>query len=131
MPPVVFDVQAIFVGEIEDADTFMVALGDHADEPQEWLELQRALVEDEQDVALGMDTYCLVRSGGPTVYGGVAACVLSRDGLILRLDDDAAQMLGAPFYELMLRLDDAAHAALRDGLRQVFADRWPAEWQLD
>jgi len=41
---------------------------------------------DEQEISLGMDTYCLVVDPGQwTVYGGVVECQLSDDRLVLRL----------------------------------------------
>jgi hypothetical protein len=131
MPPVAFDVRAVFVGEVEDVDTFMVALGDDEHESREWIELQRALFEDEQDEALGLDTYCLVRSGGPTVYGGVESCVLTQHSLHLRFDDESTKVLGTQSYALSLHLTDAAHGELSRGLKRVFADRLPSEWRLD
>src|SRR5262249_59468992 len=52
---------------------------------------------DEQEISLGMDTYCLVVDPGQwTVYGGVVACQLSDDRLGLRLTGQAAHPLGYP-----------------------------------
>jgi len=59
------------------------------------LEIQRALQFDDQDVALGLDTYCLVR-GGLTHYGGVLAWKLNRGTLTFTLDLEAAKVLQLP-----------------------------------
>ncbi|WP_198170556.1 Imm10 family immunity protein [Deinococcus arboris] len=127
---VTFDVNAVFVGELEDLETFAVVLSDHPDDPQEWLELQRALFEDEQEMALGMETYCLVRANGAVVYGGVTACILSAAVLELHLDQEAAGVLGTSVFQLKLHLTEAASAELKRGLQRVMADRLPPVFQL-
>ena len=60
------------------------------------LSIQRALVTDEQDVALGMDTYCVCLSSGPAVYGGVEAWSAHDGEIRLRLSEEAASELGIP-----------------------------------
>ncbi|AIZ46066.1 hypothetical protein QR90_14800 [Deinococcus radiopugnans] len=122
MDAVEFAVQACFVDTVEDVETFAVILGDHPDEPLEWLELQRSLSIDEQDEELGMDTYCLVRSGGAAHYGGVKACHLNRDILTLHLDREAAAALETPTFHLQLNLTDEAFQELQNGLLTIFAD---------
>lgn len=59
------------------------------------IEIQRSLAFDEQDVALGMDTYCLVR-GGAAHYGGLARYVVSDGSLELYLSTTAAADLELP-----------------------------------
>lgn len=126
-----FKVTTLYVGEIEDADTYVVMVGDQKPEPQEWLQLQRSLVEDDQDVELGMDTYCLVMSAGPVHYGGVTSCVLTEQTLRLELDQLAAQVTQTLAIELHLDLDKSDLLKLREGLEIIFADRRPSHWQLD
>jgi hypothetical protein len=76
--------------------------------------------EDEQNISLGMDTYCLVVGPQRTFYGGVAECELSGDRLILRLTERAAEALGAPTdMSFGLSLDSAKLEVLRRGLRRV------------
>jgi hypothetical protein len=76
---------------------------------------------DEQEISLGMDTYCLVVDPGQwTVYGGVVECELSDDRLILRLTEQAAQALGTPTdMSFGLTLDSTKLEVLRRGLRRV------------
>jgi hypothetical protein len=62
----------------------------------ETLEIQRALVFDQQDQDLGMDAYCLVVNAGPTYYGGVDDWHIDDDVLQLVLGPEAAQTLGVP-----------------------------------
>ena len=59
------------------------------------LEVQRSLKIDDQDVALDMATYCLVR-GGRSHYGGVVGWELSDGTFTLRLDSKAALALQLP-----------------------------------
>lgn len=62
-------------------------------------------VVDEQDVDLGMDTYCLVvEPGQATYYGGVRECELVDDRLRLLLTEEAAATLGMP-TETSFRLE--------------------------
>jgi hypothetical protein len=77
--------------------------------------------EDEQNISLGMDTYCLVvEPGQRTVYGGVLECELSDDRLILRLTERAAERLGTPTeMGFRLALDSAKLEVLQRGLLKV------------
>jgi hypothetical protein len=77
--------------------------------------------EDEQNISLGMDTYCLVVDPGQrTVYGGVVECELSDDLLILRLTERAAEKLRTPTeMGFGLALDSTKLEVLRRGLRRV------------
>jgi len=77
--------------------------------------------EDEQNISLGTDTYCLVVDPGQwTVYGGVVECELSDDRLILRLTERAAEKLRTPTdIRLGLALDSAKLEVLRRELRRV------------
>jgi hypothetical protein len=40
-----------------DEDYYMIGFSDNGDEPDQYVILQRAIVFDEQDIELGMDTY--------------------------------------------------------------------------
>ncbi|WP_325063657.1 Imm10 family immunity protein [Streptomyces marianii] len=53
---------------------------------------------DDQEVALGMDTHCLVTAGQGTAYGCVRGAVLTGNVLHVSLDPDALEDL---------RLDDS------------------------
>src|SRR5215813_1002875 len=79
--------------------------------------------EDEQNISLGMDTYCLVVDPGQwTVYGGVVECELSGDRLILRLTERAAEKLRTPTeISFGLALDSTQLEVLRRGLRRVLS----------
>ena len=68
----------------EDLNTEMLVLEDEGSTDR--IEIQRALTFDSQDVAQGMDTYCLVR-GGAAHYGGMVRWVVHSNELTLELDD--------------------------------------------
>ncbi|MER6447604.1 Imm10 family immunity protein [Streptomyces venezuelae] len=60
------------------------------------LSVQRTAYEpDDQDVALGMDTYCLV-SGGRSHYGGMLRARRDGDSLQLNFSPAASSSLGIP-----------------------------------
>lgn len=77
------------------------------------LELQKALEYDEQDVALGMDTYCLCTERGDCCYGGVKAWRLSADSFEIELDDRAAAILETPGFQICFPADQRSQLAQR------------------
>jgi hypothetical protein len=64
--------------------------------------VQRGLTDSEDDVRLGMDTYCLVIDGGPTHYGGVESWAAFDETLSLHLSSAAAAALGAESIRVAL-----------------------------
>lgn len=79
-----------------------VVLADQDVAPTWHLEFQRALEPDEQDEALGMDSYCVTLPGGACAYACLAS-VLVEDGHIhLVFHEDPAQELGLDSAELNL-----------------------------
>ncbi len=84
------------IGYTRDADLDYEALV-ILDEPSgDTLEIQRSLAFDEQDVAAGEDTYCLVRGAAATYYGGVESWQVGAGAVTLRLSGEAASVLGLP-----------------------------------
>ena len=71
----------------------MLAFEDEAS--GDFFAVQRAFTFDNQDRALGMDTYCLVR-GEATHYGGLDAYELTDSRLQLRFGAAAADALELP-----------------------------------
>lgn len=76
---------------------------------------------DEQDVALGMDTYCLVTADQGTDYGSVTEVVLRDDVLRVVVTTEARQPLGLDDTEIeaTLDVDQEAVELLREGLRRI------------
>jgi hypothetical protein len=111
-------------GEDDDANGgYAVGVRESMDDPESWSLCFMACydAEDEQEISLGMDTYCLVVDPGQrTFYGGVAECELNDDRLILRVTEQAAEALGTPTeMSFALALDSTKLASLRRGLRRV------------
>ncbi|SMB82050.1 Imm10 family immunity protein [Deinococcus hopiensis] len=115
--PVRFVASALAVEDLPDVNTFLIALADNAEEPVHLLELQKALEADEDDP--DSDTYCLVRDGEVTHYGGVTACLLHEHCLILRLDDEAASALGTDGFEVELDLEEEECVVLHGAITRL------------
>jgi hypothetical protein len=83
---------------------------------------QLGLSLDEQDFALGMDTYCLTNETGASSYSSVIRCSLTDDLLTLQLAPEAAQLFdGMDKLLLSLKIDAASIEQLRQGLRRVLS----------
>lgn len=104
----------------EGEDRMTVSIGYVSDEDSgEALEIQRALKVDDQDVALGTDTYCLVR-GGLSHYGGVSGWELRDETLKLSLDPQAAHTLHLP-QEIEIPLSTEGARLIEDRLEGLLA----------
>jgi hypothetical protein len=84
--------------------------------------VQRALVFDNQDPRLGMDTYCVVRNGR-SHYGGVLASCLTGRVLALTLDPTAASDLELR-TELELELTVESVADVMEHLPRLLGVTW-------
>lgn len=78
---------------------------------------------DEQEVALGMDTHCLVTAGQGTAYGCVREAVLSDNILRVSLDPGSLDNLWLNDHEIEAVIETSAEdlAAFREVLAQVLA----------
>jgi Immunity protein 10 len=83
------------------------------------IEIQRALEFDDQDAALGMDTYCLVR-GGASHYGGITRWIVLSDLLQLELEEGAAIDLALP-ATVIIPIDEPSADLLRKHLPALCA----------
>src|ERR1700733_9273835 len=83
------------VGYIRDSDLNYMALVILDEESGDTMEIQKSLSFDEQDRALGMDTYCIVRDGS-SHYGGLEAWRIVDGSLSLTLTEGAAATLELP-----------------------------------
>jgi hypothetical protein len=116
----VFKAAAVAATELADLNAFVVVFAENADGSGERLEVSRALVEDEQSRALGLDTYCLSTEAGATCYGGVASWSLSAGTLEILLDATAAETLGVEGgLRIELNVGREAQEAAKAGLTRV------------
>ncbi|WP_263172100.1 Imm10 family immunity protein [Streptomyces sp. SCSIO ZS0520] len=89
------------LAEGEDGSGFLLVFLAGAEEP------------DDQEAALGMDTYCLVTAGGGTAYGCVREAVLTGAVLRVALDPEALEDL---------RADDSRIEAVVEAVIEAPAD---------
>ncbi|MFD8563638.1 Imm10 family immunity protein [Streptosporangium canum] len=85
---------------------------------------QCALYEpDEQDIALGWDTHCVVTANQGTAYGAVNELTLHGNVLRIVLDPHDLDALGLPDPEIeaIIEADDASIEEFRNALRRILA----------
>ena len=81
--------------------------------------VSRADEFDEQDVRLGMDTYCVSTQAGAAHYGGITAVTLTGPELRIELSREAADELGLDQSLTLLLGDNAAAVSADQGLRRL------------
>ncbi|RBQ11621.1 hypothetical protein DP939_45080 [Spongiactinospora rosea] len=99
------------IAETEDGDGMM-------------FDFQCSLYEpDEQDIALGWDTHCVVTANQGTAYGAVNELTLHGNVLRIVLDPDDLEALGLPDPEIeaIIEADDEAIEEFRSALRRILA----------
>jgi hypothetical protein len=106
------------IGYTQDPDLNFEALVILDETSGDTLEIQRSLSFDEQDVAAGMDTYCLVRDAGATHYGGVESWGVGDGILTLNFREQAATMLELP-AEVNISVAASDEAPLREHLARL------------
>ena len=114
-------IRACAVEELEEEQTFLIALCDDLENPMNGTELQSSLVgPDKQDVELEMDTYCVSLSSGATVYGGLSSCILDGKSFTLEFELQAAEVLGMSGLRLQLEISEEKRKLLSEGLERMF-----------
>jgi len=114
---------SFFSATLED-DVWLVAFADAADEPEHFLLLQRSTECDEQDAALGQDTYHLeISSPALSGYGGVAQVRIEQDRIIFSMDSTITWCAGLDQVELLLAPELQGDPAIEQALREVFVDQ--------
>lgn len=114
--------EVAYVSVEEDDDAFVVAFEETEDKGRALFLMSDLEEPGDQEIKLGMDTYCLVNADDVTHYGGVERAVLDDRTLELHLLQGAADALGLPRVvrlTLTVEVDDATVAELRDGLKWV------------
>lgn len=107
---------------IEDMeDSWLVGFADDKFDTRDYLMLQRAFEDDEQDVALGMDTYHVERNDQRwSGYGGIAAFDLKRDRVKVRFTENGGATMGTTELEVSFQIDEEEYSKLRDRLGKIF-----------
>jgi hypothetical protein len=99
------------IAETEDGDGLM-------------FDFQCSMYEpDEQDIALGWDTHCVVTANQGTAYGAVNELILHGNVLHIILDPDDLEALGLPDPEIEATIEADAEAIeeFRKMLRRILA----------
>lgn len=78
---------------------------------------------DDQDIALGMDTHCVVTADQGTAYGAVREIAIHGKVLSVVFDPDDLEALGLADseVEVTLDVDEASVEQLRQGLRRILS----------
>ncbi|MEV7291288.1 Imm10 family immunity protein [Streptomyces microflavus] len=99
------------LAEAEDGSGFILSFMSGEEDP------------DDQEVALGMDTHCLVTAGQGTAYGCVREAVLTGNVLRVVLDPEALESLRLKDSEIEAVIEAPPHdvARFREILAQVLA----------
>jgi immunity protein 10 of polymorphic toxin system len=113
-------IRRVAVQELPDLNTMLVGLYEWPDGTGRSLALQVAVPFDEQDEALGQDTYCVTNEWGASAYGGIHEVQLDGDVLMIRFAPVAAVALSIdPVLRMRLAIDASSLAELKKGLRTV------------
>lgn len=114
---------SFFSATLED-DVWLVAFADAADEPEHYLVLQRSTECDEQDAALGQDTYHLeISSPALSGYGGVAQVRIEQNRIIFSMDSSVTWCMGLDQLVLLLAPELQDDPAIEQALREVFVEQ--------
>ena len=97
-----FDASAVAFERDDTRDVQSLVLAEHRDGRGRWLEVQRPLQVDDQDLALGLDTSCLVTEEQATQYGGVVDWRIEGSVLHLDLTEKASRAIGASGFRITL-----------------------------
>jgi hypothetical protein len=100
--------------------TFMVSLAEQENGAGESITIAIMLVNSQQDIDLGLDTYCVSNGWGATVYGGITAYRMDDRRLTLYLSQDAARRLKTRrTFVIDLQIGDDDIEKLRRGLARI------------
>ena len=103
-----FDASAVAFARDDELNAQYLVLAERADGSGRRLEVQRSLQFDEQDLSLGMDTYCLLTEKQATHYGGVLDWRIEGSTLHLELTEEAGRVMGASGFQITLPCSERA-----------------------
>ncbi|MBB4128791.1 hypothetical protein GGR77_004122 [Xanthomonas translucens] len=108
--------------EHPEGECHLVGFADQAFDTTAYLLLQRAFAFDEQDVALGMDTYHVEWSGQEiSGYGGISQFLLSRSHARITFAPDSPMARGGmAVLTIVFQLVPSEYLALQDALHHIF-----------
>ncbi|GGJ20941.1 Imm10 family immunity protein [Deinococcus roseus] len=107
-----FIARACYVGELDDSDTFVIALADDAENPQQTFELQKTETG---------QSYTTVLTSGATFEGGIVSHQLTSESLTLQYSKEAEGTLGLSSIQVKLDLDPMVIDQIRSGFEVLFS----------
>lgn len=132
-----FSARVVGVQEDEDLEVLSAGVAEYENGTGEMLLFQCGLYEpEEQDIALGMDSYCLVTADQGTAYGSVTGVSLHSRLLRVVVAPEHLDALGLDDtdIEVGLDVDEQDIERLREGLRRILVygrqDARPAVMRL-
>jgi hypothetical protein len=113
---------ATFFTAASEDDVLTVGFADDEYDPRHFLLLQAAAEYDEQDKALGLDTYD-VQIGEPELagYGGVDTVLIAADKLVFCFSDKTPWCKEIRRLDIFISPDMAKLDDMKNALRAVFA----------
>ena len=111
--------------DFDENDVLIIAFGQLIEEEvQQSFMIQDMLQYDEQDEALGQDTYCILLNDQQfCVYGGIGRITLSPTGVHVILDAVGRQALGVTEIKVAFLLPIQEYQNLKARMETVFAEK--------
>ncbi|WP_347902933.1 Imm10 family immunity protein [Pseudomonas purpurea] len=108
----------------EEDDVLIVGFADSTeDDPQQYLVLQRSCEHDEQDEALGQDTYHVeIASPALSGYGGIEDVCVRPDRITFTMAASTPWCVGFHTIEIALAADLQRNEAIGQALQALFLD---------
>jgi hypothetical protein len=118
---VVFHANHVSVDDMDDL--WLVGFADKKFGSRDYLMLQRAYIDDEQDISLGMNTYHVERNDQRwSGYGGIRTFELFRDRVIVTFTEKGAIEMGnVSSVEITFQVGAREFAELKERLERIFA----------
>lgn len=115
--------RVVVYAELQDLNSACLFLTDREVFPTWQLEIQRSLEPEQQDIALGHDSYCVTLPGGATAYGGLLSIQLDPGRLELALSAEFCSTVGLvdPEVEFQLDLSEQDLGLLISGIEAIVA----------
>ena len=102
-------------------DFWLVGFADQEQSPKQYFMLQRGYEDDEQDVALGMNTYYAERDNqGWSGYGGIKRFELNRNSIRVIFTAEGCNQFETEGMKITFQSDEHQFSRLGDRLEKIF-----------
>ena len=115
-----FTARVVAIEQLVDENLLILGLADKADEPEEYLTIQRSFDEDDfEDEASDLDSYCVCLPNGATDYRCIERWELELGRLQIHFTQPAQAIFQLAGVDLSLIIDDQQHQQLQQTLNQL------------